>query len=397
MKVIELIAFMQVFAGAVIMLFSIALGIKIRTRVAKDLSKKWLFIIFLMAFFFFGYLFYLSILTMKIHFPLAFVTASIFFGGACFVYIIVKLTETSIHNLKEEMQERKALQDHIFQAKREWEETFDIINDAITIHDAEFNIIRANKAAEKMLNMPFVTMFSQKCYKSYHGTESPPENCPSCRTMKTGIAGTTEVFEPHLNKCIEIKALPRFDKDGRIIGVVHVLRDITRRKRMEEKLHVLSITDELTHLYNRRGFFTMAEQQIKIAKRMQRGMLLFSADLDHLKMINDTYGHTEGDLALRETADILRETFRESDILARIGGDEFVILQLEDIKLNAEQVAGRLQRHFDEHNAERNKPYTPSLSIGITYYNPAEPSSLEELLARADKLMYDQKRSRQQG
>lgn len=118
----------------------------------------------------------------------------------------------------------------------QWEEIFNIINDAITIHDKDFNILLANKAAEKLLCLPFYEILNQKCYKSYHGVVQPPVRCPSCHTLKTGKPSTTEIFEPKLKKYLEIKALPRFDTDNQIIGIVHIVRDFTKRKFVERKL-----------------------------------------------------------------------------------------------------------------------------------------------------------------
>jgi len=95
---------------------------------------------------------------------------------------------------------------------KDWEETFDTINDAITVHDKDFNIIRANKAAESMLGKPMQKILAQKYFQLYHGTSCAPKNCPSCRCTQTGKPSLTEIFEPHLNKYLELKALPRFDK-----------------------------------------------------------------------------------------------------------------------------------------------------------------------------------------
>ncbi len=115
-----------------------------------------------------------------------------------------------------------------------------------------------------------------------------------------------------------------------------LIKSEEERKQTEKVIQNLSITDELTSLLNRRGFFTLAEQQIKIARRTGREMVLLFADLDKLKWINDTWGHAEGDRALCEVGKILKNTFRESDIIARIGGDEFVMLAVETPQSNAE-------------------------------------------------------------
>ena len=144
--------------------------------------------------------------------------------------------ETSNTQLLEEIAERKKMQGLLSEAKTEWEDSFDSINEAITIHDNAFNIIRANKAARDLLGMPFLAMLKQPCYTSYHGTDRPPAGCPSCEVLKSGKPTVTQMFEPHLKKYIEIKALPRFDKNNQLTGVIHVVRDVTESKRLEEQL-----------------------------------------------------------------------------------------------------------------------------------------------------------------
>src|SRR3989338_8947318 len=104
------------------------------------------------------------------------------------------------------------------------------------------------------------------------------------------------------------------------------MEDITDRKHTEEMLRELSITDELTNLYNRRGFLTLAADRLKLTRRSKTGLWMFFADVDGLKHINDTFGHQEGDRALTDVAQILKKIFRESDIIARLSGDEFIIL-----------------------------------------------------------------------
>src|SRR5574340_533712 len=387
-------------------------------------------------------------------------------------------------------------------SKKEWEETFDAINDAITVHDREFNFLCANKAAEKIVGLKFSGLSGKKCYQLFHGTESPPEDCPCFQLFKTGAASTVEKFEPHLNKHIEIKALPFFDQNSHITKVVHVVRDVTDRKHiedklkeseekyrsmvettddsiyivdkdsrylfinkkhqsrlglsgeayigrtygeyhtseqtqwftdvilkvfetgeaykyehmssrdnnyflltlspvrsvgggiyavsiisknitefkhMQDKLRVLSITDDLTGLYNRRGFFSLAEHQLKVAGRMGKSLFVFYADIDNLKQVNDKFGHLEGDQLIAKTACILKDNFRNSDIIARIGGDEFVIFPVEAEEGNPDAILTRLYNKIDRINQEITRKYTISLSIGRAYYDPAMPCSLEEL------------------
>jgi diguanylate cyclase (GGDEF)-like protein/PAS domain S-box-containing protein len=176
-----------------------------------------------------------------------------------------------------------------------------------------------------------------------------------------------------------------------LIGIVAVYTDITRRKRMEDALRAMLVVDELTGLYNRRGFSTLGQQQLKMADRAKRKMVLLFADFDDLKRINDTLGHREGDQALIEIASVLKDTFRESDIIARIGGDEFVVLAIETDGVSAEILTSRLQENLEARNAEGDHRYKLSLSAGIARYDPEHPCSIDELLARADRLMYEQK------
>jgi len=165
--------------------------------------------------------------------------------------------------------------------------------------------------------------------------------------------------------------------------------------KMHERLHDISLHDELTGLYNRRGFFTLAEHLIKTAKRQQAGLLMLYSDLDGLKGINDVLGHQKGDWALIDTANILKETFRGSDIIARIGGDEFVVIPIETTGDNLEIVINRLQKAVEIDNAKSKREYKLSISTGTAYFDPLSPCTIDELLSQADRGMYEQKRSKQ--
>ena len=297
--------------------------------------------------------------------------------------------------LKAEIEERNKAEKLIVKSQQEWEDTFDNITDMITLHDKDFNIIRANRAAEKILELPFIRNTNLKCFKYYHGTDSPPEGCPSCSCLHTGEPAVFEVFEPHLQRHIEIRAIPRLDVNNQIEGLIHVVRDVTNRKKMEDRLQAMSLTDELTGLYNRRGFFTLLNQQLKEIKRQKTKAFLLYADIDHFKEINDTFGHHAGDVMLIEAANILRATYRESDIIARFGGDEFVVFPVGHEESHVSVVVARLQKNIDAFNAQEERGYTLSISVGVAPYDSWNFHSIDGLLAEADKLMYKQKREKQ--
>ncbi|MCD6384550.1 diguanylate cyclase response regulator [Candidatus Sumerlaeota bacterium] len=172
------------------------------------------------------------------------------------------------------------------------------------------------------------------------------------------------------------------------------IRYAIQHQKLKESLKALSLYDDLTGLYNRRGFLTLAEQQIKIADRKKREMYLIFADVDGMKWINDNFGHCEGDRVLIEIAGLLKNTFRKSDIIARIAGDEFVILVLDATRESTNYIIARLQNNLSKYNRERTFPFPLSLSFGVAHYDPMRPCSIEEILEQADALMYEQKREK---
>lgn len=175
--------------------------------------------------------------------------------------------------------------------------------------------------------------------------------------------------------------------------ILCVCRDITIRRELEQKLREAAMTDDLTKLYNRRGFFTLAEQQYKIAKRTRKGMSLLYVDIDNMKTINDDFGHRAGDQSLLDTSNILKKTFRETDIIARIGGDEFAVLFTEYSEPDIEKIiADKLRNNLQLHNKQSGRGYKLSLSIGMARYEPGHPCSIDKLLAKADSMMYERKK-----
>jgi len=193
---------------------------------------------------------------------------------------------------------------------------------------------------------------------------------------------------------IEMSGAPVLDGQSSPAGYRGINRDITERKILEAELLYLAITDPLTGLYNRRGFVILTEQQFRMAARTNHPMLLFFADMDRLKDINDRYGHEEGDRAIKEAAEILRETFRGSDVIARVGGDEFAVLVINTAVLTPETIQERLENQIEAHNRRPGRAYRISLSGGTAPYHPQSAATVDALLTAADQVMYANKRSR---
>lgn len=204
------------------------------------------------------------------------------------------------------------------------------------------------------------------------------------------------------DETMAIKALQQGAEEYLVKGKVksHALSRILRYAIMRHKgrteLQSLSLIDNLTGLYNKRGFMLFAQQQLSIAIRTKRGMIVFYIDQDGLKGINDNYGHQCGDLALIETADILKEVFRESDIIGRYGGDEFVAIAIESFMANEEIIRNRIQDELTLRNKQGSRLHKLALSIGTAYYNTEELCSIEELINRAERSMCENKKNRRQ-
>jgi len=182
------------------------------------------------------------------------------------------------------------------------------------------------------------------------------------------------------------------DSDQRPVHFIFQIQDITERKRAESALQSLSLVDELTGLYNRRGFLAVSEQSLVEIRLNDKIPAIVYADLDGLKEINDSLGHHEGDRALAKAAEILKDSFRSSDIVARIGGDEFVVLAALAHDESVESLSQRLQENFEASNASKSCPYNLALSVGIAHFDDQQNHSIEELMAQADRAMYEDKR-----
>lgn len=218
-------------------------------------------------------------------------------------------------------------------------------------------------------------------------------------------AAVKHVFETGREKAVEVKVedndnicyylttvKPLFDESGNVSVVICISKDITELKVAEERLHYYATTDEFTGFVNRRTGLAILEKIHEFSLRNGKPFTICYVDINDLKAVNDTYGHSEGDVLITAACQAMRESIRQMDTLCRMGGDEFLILFPECDLADAEQVWDRIMERLDDYNSGSSKPYKLSMSHGILEYSPASRDTIELLLKRVDALMYREKR-----
>lgn len=276
--------------------------------------------------------------------------------------------------LEDTNKELKKAFETIGRLERNYRAILESNTDALLVINDNKKILYLNPAAKKLLG------------KNY---EELIISILDFEEIKKGVKEVTINYEEG-NQVIGEMCISDTDWEGKEAYLLSI-RDITEKVHLREKLRIQSITDELTTLYNRRGFLSLVEHKVNFAKRNKKGMLLFFVDVDDMKCINDTLSHNHGDCALVGVSNILRDTFKENDVVARIGGDEFAILSMDVSEQDAERFINRLLNNQKKYNDKNNYPFNISMSVGAAYFDPENPMSIGELMARADRLMYKNK------
>jgi diguanylate cyclase (GGDEF)-like protein/PAS domain S-box-containing protein len=298
--------------------------------------------------------------------------------------------------LNEEILLRKKSEEALQESEARYHDLYDNAPDMFVSVDAKTaTILQCNQTLATALGYRKEEIVGRPIFDVYH---------PDCmEDVKKSFQLFVETGEVHnaelqlkrkngskIDVILNVSAI--FDEQGEVLYSRSVWRDITDRKQLEEEIKATAITDDLTGLLNRRGFLRFAQKQIEIANREKTNFSLLYLDLNDMKIINDEFGHLEGDRALKYIANILNKTFRSSDIIARVGGDEFAIL-ITGARGSATErtVIDNLIGNLSNYDEDAERGYTLSVSTGIAHYDPAHPCSLEDLLLRADALMYENK------
>ncbi len=280
-------------------------------------------------------------------------------------------------------------------------------NDLVRTHDLDGNVLYVSPSVERMLGY---TAEQFRAFPPLHlvhpddrAALAPDRALPLSERFKDLPVEYRALHKDGSYRWLEISFAARRDAEGVIIGEQSSARDVTDRRLAEqrltsqaEQLRTLSLHDELTGLYNRRGWLELAGQQMRLATREKRDAAVIFADLNGMKQINDLHGHEAGDRALQDTERILRAACREVDIIARFGGDEFVVFALDFEEAGLEALRARVQGAITEQNLSGARPFRLSLSLGAAFFRPENPEAIQDLLDRADFEMYERKRARRQ-
>lgn len=303
-----------------------------------------------------------------------------------------------------DISKRKRFQRELEQRTDFLQSVIDGVSDPLMVINFDYRVLQMNKAARSRLPAHVEFQEDLPCYKLSHASQVPCEGkdhpCPLKQVQETGQPVT--MIHHHASnqgvRIVELNASPLYDADGSLYAVIEVARDITERQHIEEllsenekRLHHLAHHDSLTDLPNRLLFEDRLQQALSKARRSRRQVALFFLDLDHFKDVNDNLGHDFGDLLLIDVANRLRSCVRESDTVARMGGDEFLVLleeieSIERVETMAERICSALIHELNRDSYHQRV----SASIGISIY-PEDGATGQELLKCADQAMYKAK------
>ena len=292
--------------------------------------------------------------------------------------------------LEQEIQWEQEIEQRLRESEDRFRCLFDSTFEGVLVHDGE-TVLEANQsvadmfgcAVEDIVGRPWIDFVAEDrradvSARIKTGETGPYESRglrPDGSTFPTEVAAREVLYE------------------GRPVRVV-TMRDITARRKLERSLAKMAFLDELTGLYNRRGFMTVGDQQLRAAKRRKSGAALFYADVDNLKDINDRHGHPVGDQAIAAVAEVLKRCFRQSDVLARVGGDEFAVLAVDCGRDAIARIIETAYRAMTQYNTESDVPCDVGFSMGATWFGPDDASGVRDLMRSADAAMYDEKRRR---
>ncbi|OHD55199.1 MAG: hypothetical protein A2014_06975 [Spirochaetes bacterium GWF1_49_6] len=280
--------------------------------------------------------------------------------------------------------------------------------DGIVIVDEEGVVIEWNSGEENITGISAPDALGKK-YWNIHESLSPSEDYTSTVGEKVRdtllinleegkLSGENQPIQYEIKRpdgsrrIVQEMVFPIQTGKGYMMGCI--TRDTTTMDKVEEALSEFVLRDELTGLYNRRGFDILAEHKLAQARQSDIPTMVFYTDLDNMKWINDTLGHNQGDNALRDLALILIKTFRNMDVVARMGGDEFAVFMIPSAKFTPDVVKKRFNENLEYHNRSANREYNLAASCGVSMNDEKNSRDISLLIQQADELMLSDKRAK---
>jgi diguanylate cyclase (GGDEF)-like protein/PAS domain S-box-containing protein len=304
-----------------------------------------------------------------------------------------------VEELNKYIAEQKRISQALIESQEHFRNAFDYAAIGMALVSPKGNWLRVNRSLSEIVGYSEAELLVSDFQAITHRDDLGSDLAEIYR-MVSGETLTCQLEKRYIHKLghdvwASCSASLVRDAKGRPLHFIFQIQDIAERKRAEASIHTLSLADELTGLYNRRGFLAFSKQHLNSVYRTNKGVVVVYADLDGLKIINDSFGHKEGDRALIKTAELLKETFRSSDVLGRLGGDEFTALAAVEPDGGVEKLISRLEQKFANYNALNLVPYKLSISIGVAQLESDGTQSMEDLMAQADLAMYENKRGKQ--
>jgi diguanylate cyclase (GGDEF)-like protein/PAS domain S-box-containing protein len=299
---------------------------------------------------------------------------------------------------------RKRAEEEIVRAKDEWERTFNSVPDLIIILDNRRRITRANKAALERLGLTQEDIAGKPCYELFHRNRLPHGSCPHAALLADGKEHTLETPVNGLDGDIfDLRVSPVYDERNNLIAAVHVARDITERKALENErerliaeltaardaLRFQASHDGLSGLWNRSAILDSLHKELERSRRQGAALSVLMADIDHFKLVNDQFGHLAGDAVLRQVSNMISASVRPYDSVGRYGGEEFLLVLPGCDAQNAGQMAERLRAKISaEPIATAEGAFAITMSFGAASTDGQGETSVDALIRAADEALY---------
>lgn len=322
------------------------------------------------------------------------------------IYNEMSRLNNELVNLQRQLNKQNSL---LKAEKEKYRITLESIAEGVITADNENKIVYLNSKAEEMLDWSLEKAKGKKCssvfklfIKNNNGynlemiSESDSEAAvsevflSSLLKEKSEINNQEALLTPRNDQSfpIEFSAAKIEESKGKVI----IFRDISERKDTERRLKKYASTDLLTEVLNRRAGLKYLQKEMNFVELNNYTLAIIFIDVNDLKLVNDNFGHQEGDKLLQQVSDILQQSIRRNDKVVRLGGDEFLLILPQSNKAAAEKIWERIQKEFEKVSVENEKNYKISVSHGAVEYSPDYKKSLDQLIKKADKLMYEEKK-----